>query len=87
MKKILTIIALSLITLSCTENQRAKHFGGTANVDLPSGQKLFDVTWKNDEIWYATRPMRENEIAEKITFGEKSSFGVVEGKVIFQEHK
>lgn len=86
MKTLLAILCLIFVT-SCTENERARSWGGTANVDIPAGQKLFDVTWKENELWYATRPMREGETPEVYTFQEKSAFGLMEGKVIFTENR
>ena len=48
-----------LMLCSCTANCRAKNFGGKMAIDLPCDQKLFDVTWKEDNLWYAMRPMEE----------------------------
>ena len=85
MKKLLIIPFIFLI--SCTENQRAKKWGGSANVELPNNTKLINVTWKNADLWYLTRPMKANEIPETHTFQERSNFGIIEGKVIFTESK
>lgn len=87
--RIFTIILfLSLISLSgCTDNTRAKTFGGKATVKLPPNTKLVNVTWKNSNMWYLTRPMREDEEAETLSFQEKSDFGLIEGKVVFEETK
>lgn len=71
---------------SCTENQRAKNFGGTSNIDLPKDTKLVTVTWKGDELWYLVRERKENETVETYTFIEDSSFGMMEGKVILKEN-
>lgn len=60
-------------------------FGGTQTVNLPTKTKLVNVTWKEAGMWILTRPMRENETAETLTFSEKSSFGIMEGTVIFKE--
>lgn len=80
------IIALSLfIVAGCTENSRAKAWGGSMTERLPCGQKLFDVTWKESSLWYATRVMRSDESPETYTFVEESGFGLVEGKVTFIE--
>jgi hypothetical protein len=62
-------------------------YGGTINIDLPVGEKLAEVTWKDNNLWYLTRPMREGEEAETWTFQEKSNYGVMEGKVILKEKK
>ena len=85
MKKLLIIPFIFLV--SCTENQRAKSYGGTATVDLPKNTKLVNATWKDQELWYLTRPMRNDEVAETSTLHEQSSFGIVEGAVVFKESK
>lgn len=88
MKKlfILAIIA-SLGLASCTENERAKRFGGTATINLPTGQKLVNVTWKDTQLWYLTRQMKPNDSAETYEFKEESSFGIIEGTVKLVETK
>lgn len=85
-KVILSILAISLLA-SCTQNERAKSFGGTATVNLPQGQKLVNITWKEDQIWYLTRTMNSSDSAETYTFQEKSSYGMMEGTVILKETK
>lgn len=82
---ILSIVALSIC--SCTQNQRAKKYGGTATVDLPVNQKLVNATWKDDQLWYLYRPMNSDEIPQSYTFKEESSYGIIEGEVIFKESK
>ena len=70
----------------CTANERAKQYGGTMQVNLPPGQKLVNATWKDEnQLWYLMRPMREGEKPEVVTFKEDSSFGLVEGTVVFVE--
>lgn len=64
-----------------------KSVGGTINVDVPKGQKLIEATWKGSDIWYLTRPMREDEDPETFTLQEDSNLGIIEGKVIFKESK
>jgi hypothetical protein len=87
MKKFYFTIATLLLLASCTENQRAKSFGGTSTMNLPKGEKLVNVTWKGDEIWYLTRPMKSDESPETYTYREESSLGVIEGTVIIKESK
>jgi len=89
MKKLLVLAALALIllmSLGCTSNQRAKDYGGTMTIDLPVGQKLVNASWKNSDLWYLTRLRREGEQQEVFTFKEDSSYGVMQGTVIFKEH-
>lgn len=86
MKTKTTLIAIALASLvSCTENQSAKGFGGTATIDMPPGTKFVCATWKEANLWYVYRPSREGEKPETVTMQEDSNFGVLEGKVIFQE--
>lgn len=83
---LITIVLATLSASACTSNQRAKTFGGTMTKDLPPGQKLVVATWKESSLWYLTRPMRSDETPETLTFQEDSSFGMVQGTVIFREH-
>ena len=87
MKKAILAIAVIVSMASCTQNERAKSFGGTATVNLPQGQKLVNITWKEDQIWYLTRPMSSTDTAETYTFQEESSYGMMEGTVILKESK
>jgi hypothetical protein len=84
MKKFLAILALTAFC-GCTQQERAKAWGGTATTTLPPGEKLVVVTWKETNLWYLTRPMKEGEVPETYTFREDSSYGMVEGKVIIRE--
>lgn len=84
MKKLLPIL---LLFAACTESQKAKTYGGTAEITLPAGEKLITATWKEDDLWYLTRPMLMGDSAVSYTFKEKSSFGVMEGTYIIHEVK
>lgn len=88
MKRILLGCLLIGVVLlaACTQQERAKYYGGTVKIDLPAGQKLEIATWKDSDLWYLTRPMRSEEKPERYEFIESSAFGLMEGKVIFQEH-
>lgn len=80
MKKLTILLSVAILTLaSCTENSRVKNWGGEGTINLPKGQKLVNVTWKENEIWYLTRPMDSSDVAETYQFHEESSWGVVEG--------
>jgi hypothetical protein len=90
MKRTLVVIAMLVLmfaTLSCTEQSRARKFGGTAKVELEPGKKLVVVTWKESNLWVLTRPARPGEPVEIYEFSESSSFGLIEGKIFIIEKK
>lgn len=82
----LALVTGMLLTLfSCTENQRARKFGGNMTVVLPAGEKLVMATWKNDDLFYLTEPMDSGYVPKTKLFKEDSSFGVLETTVKFVE--
>ena len=80
------MIVMGFSLTGCSKDM-VKSVGGTINVDVPKGQKLIEATWKGSDIWYLTRPMREDEDPETFTLQEDSNLGIIEGKVIFKESK
>ena len=87
MKKLFLAIMLGVMVTSCTENNRVKNWGGEGTINLPKGKKLVNVTWKETEVWYLTRPMDSNDVAETYQFQEESSWGVMEGTYTIIESK
>lgn len=88
MKKIISIIISIILIMSLCGCQFAtKHLGGSMTVNLESNVKLVNVTWKEDSLWFLTKPMTEDDIAETYCFEEDSEFGVFEGTVTIIEHK
>jgi len=87
MKRIILILtAIICIALtSCTEQQRTREFGGKMEIRLPAGQELMEVTWKENDIFYLTRPMAPDYVPVTKTFQESSSWGVMESTVLFIE--
>lgn len=79
---ILGVIALILLTAiapGCTKNERAKSFGGTQTITLAPGETLINVTWKNSDMWVLVQlPSGGKE------FREYSSFGIMNGKIVFK---
>ena len=88
MKKVFICLGLVALTLTaCTENSRVKAWGGEGTISLPKGRKLVNVTWKETEVWYLTRPMNSNDVAETYQFQEESSWGMIEGVYNIVESK
>lgn len=88
-KKILaTLLVVGLMTIMFTGCQGAtKSFGGSMTIELEPNTKLELITWKDDSLWYCTRQMREDDIAETHTYQQQSEFGVFEGTVTIVETK
>lgn len=81
MKNFLILSAVAILTLaSCTDNQRARNFGGTETIDIPEGRILVNCTWKQDDLWILTK----DTTTGKMYFNEKSSWGVMEGQINFK---
>ena len=87
MKKVFLVIGVIAMLGSCTENNRVKNWGGDGTLTLPRGQKLINVTWKESQIWYLTRPMTPQDSCQVYTFHESSSWGVMEGTYTIIEVK
>ena len=63
----------------------SKNLGRTTTITLEPGVKLEEITWKDESLWYLTRPMRDDEMAETHTFQQSSNMGIIEGTVIVIE--
>jgi hypothetical protein len=78
---------MGVMVTSCTENERVKAWGGEGTINLPKGKKLVNVTWKETQVWYLTKDMDSNDVAETYEFHEESSYGVIEGTYKIIESK
>ena len=78
----LTMVAITLLALaSCTDNQRARNFGGTETVKLEPNEKFINITWKQDNLWIIV----QDTVTGTYYAREKSSLGIMQGKVIIQK--
>lgn len=86
MKRLFILMALlSAIFLIGCEQGMTKSLGGSMEIKLDPGVKLEMITWKDDSLWYLTRPMTEDDKPETHTFQQSSEFGVFEGTVVIIE--
>ncbi len=86
MKRLILIILMTLCLTGCQNT--TKNWGGSMTIELPKGQKLEEITWKGDsDLWYLTRPMKEDEVAETHIFQQNTEFGIFEGTVTIIETK
>lgn len=65
MKKKILAVALGLtLCFGMTGCQSVtKDFGGSTTIELEPNQKLEEITWKDDSLWYLTRPMTDDDIS------------------------
>lgn len=87
MKKIAYIFIFLLVLISCTDNERARNFGGEETIKLESGMRLINATWKQNDLWFLVEPMPEGYAPATKVFHESSSYGVWQGTVIFVESR
>jgi hypothetical protein len=66
--------------ISCTQNERARTFGGSEIVEVPKNHVILTATWKENQLWVLSKDTTTNEMM----FWEKSSFGVIQGEVKFK---
>ena len=64
-----------------------KNFGGDYTLKLPENEKLVMITWKDNSLWYLTKPMTEDDVAETYKFQESADLGIMEGTVTVIETK
>ena len=84
-RKAIVIALMAMLLCGC--HGVTKDFGGEMDLTLEPGQKLEEITWKNDTLWYLTRPMRDDEEPETHVFHAESEFHVFEGTVTIIESK
>lgn len=84
MKKILLGLTLLILT-ACNPISTVILWGGSADIKLPKGEKLVNVSWKDNNLWVLTKPMSNKdsvEVYKFIEYGNKKaiekSFYVVE---------
>ena len=78
MKKLILLLSGVILFSSCTDNSRARRFGGTEEVKLNQNEVVLNVTWKGDEMWICTK----DTVTGITYFREKSNWGILEGTVI-----
>jgi len=83
MKQLIALLVLVVTLFSCTANERARNLGGTEHVTLDEGERLVNVTWKQDDLWILTK--QDNTKPSTYSFKEKSSYGIMEGEIIITE--
>lgn len=85
MKKLIIFLFTVISFVSC-DQYVTRNFGGNSTIKLEPGEKLVEVTWKDDsDLWYLVEPMDSNYVPKTKIFKESSMVGVIEGSVTFIE--
>jgi hypothetical protein len=91
MKKVFFVMIIAIMAIvfsSCTEQGRARSWGGSMTINVDRGYKLVEVTWKDDNnLWYLIEPMEDGYVPKTKIFKESSGFGVMEGVITFHEKR
>lgn len=85
MKTLIFCIGILICAIGCTEQERAKYYGGTSAIEVPECEKVVNLTWKGADLWILTRPMGGDERPERLTFSESSAWGILKGTIIVNE--
>ena len=60
-----------IILSSCTDNIRAKAYGGSMTINVPKGNKVTNITWKNGDKEFITRGLDSDQTVSAIKAAEK----------------
>lgn len=84
MKK-LALFIVGMLLVSCTSNKMVKNWGGTSTINVEENYRVVNVTWKETNLWILTEKMETPFTPRTLYFTEKSSFGIIQGTIIFNE--
>ena len=83
MKQLLILALTAILFTSCTQNERARSFGGTENVTLKPNEILINATWKELSLWILT----VDTVTGVTYFRENSAvWGLWEGEIIIHDN-
>lgn len=77
------ILAACILLIGCTENQRARQFGGDMTVNLDKGERLVTATWKETSLWLLTK--QDTTKPSVYRFKENSGYDYWNGVVTIKE--
>ena len=83
MKQLITLLVLAITFASCNENSRARHWGGTETINLETGERLINVTWKENGLWILTK--QDTTKPTTYSFKEKSQWEMMQGQITIIE--
>lgn len=78
---LMLLLAVAMFATSCTENQRAKRFGGKMEYTVPAGEEFINATWKDNNLWVITKETKTGTVY----MHEVSDYGILEGTVVIRQ--
>jgi len=78
---------VALVMLTSCENLVTRNFGGSQTIELEKGQRLVEITFKDNDLWILTEPMDSDYVPKTKTFYEDSNLGVMQGKITIVEQR
>ena len=85
-KKLLAFLVMAIMCINLAGCQAiTRNYGDSMTIELEPNMKLENITWKENSLWYLTRPMTESDTAVIHTFQQSSEFGVFEGTITIIE--
>ena len=78
-------LMVAVLLLTSCENFSTRNFGGSQTIELEKGQRLVEITFKDNDLWILTEPMDSDYVPKTKTFYEDSNLGVMQGKITIVE--
>ena len=85
-RRMFVVFAVIMMLTSC-ENLVTRNFGGSQTIELEKGQRLVEITFKDNDLWILTEPMDSDYVPKTKTFYEDSNLGVMQGKITIVEQR
>lgn len=81
------LILVSILAFALTGCDQVLVRSGFSNmtINLPCGHKYVNASWKEAEIWYATRPANPGETFVTVTYKQQTPVNILSGSVMFVE--
>lgn len=82
-KNIIFIALATLSTVACTDNTRARVWGGTEELEMSPNEVFIGAAWKEGSLWIETIDTLTNTGYIR----EKSAWGALEGQIVIKPAK
>lgn len=79
---ILSVLLLSTVLFSCSENRSVREYGGSLNINREPNEIVLGTQWVGNDLWILTL----DTVTNTNYFREYSRHGLWEGIVIIKEN-